>query len=48
MMLASVMLSEADPVSPWPLTPSRLSMTSTDDRRSPYFTLKPPVASSNR
>jgi hypothetical protein len=45
---ASVTLSDAEPVSAAPRVPSRFSTSSSDDRRSPYFTLKPPVASSNR
>ena len=47
-MLASVRLSAADPLSPSRRVPARFSMTSSEERRSPYFTLNPPVASSNR
>ena len=46
--LASVILSDAEPFSPPPDRPSRFSTSSSDDRRSPYFALKPPVASSKR
>jgi hypothetical protein len=45
---ASVTLSEAEPAMRWSRTPSRFSTVRSDDSRSPYFTLKPPVASSKR
>jgi hypothetical protein len=44
--LASVMLSVAEPANRSARVPSRFSIDSSDDRRSPYLTLKPPVASS--